>query len=64
MKKIDFIIMNPPYDRSMHLKFLEKTIEIADTIVNISPHDWLTKKGYFNIYYIFYFNIIFYYFIL
>ena len=44
MKKIDFILMNPPYNRDLHLKFLEKTIEIADNVVNISPHDWLTNK--------------------
>ena len=43
-KKIDFILMNPPYNRDLHLKFLEKTIEIADNVINISPHDWLTKK--------------------
>ena len=44
MKKIDFILMNPPYNRDLHLKFLEKTIEIADNVINISPHDWLTNK--------------------
>ena len=44
MNKIDFILMNPPYNRDLHLKFLEKTIEIADNVVNISPHDWLTNK--------------------
>ena len=43
-KKIDFILMNPPYNRDLHLKFLEKTIEIADNVINISPHDWLTNK--------------------
>ena len=43
-KKIDFIMMNPPYNKDLHLKFLEKTIEIADIVVNISPHDWLTNK--------------------
>ena len=42
--KADVILMNPPYDRDLHLKFLEKTIEIADNVVNISPHDWLTNK--------------------
>lgn len=36
--------MNPPYDRNLHLKFLEKTIEVADKVVNISPHDWLTNQ--------------------
>ena len=44
MKKIDFILMNPPYNKDLHLKFLEKTIEIADNVINISPHDWLTNK--------------------
>ena len=43
-KKLDVILMNPPYNRDLHLKFLEKTIEIADNVVNISPHDWLTNK--------------------
>ena len=43
-KKIDFIMMNPQYNRDLHLKFLEKTIEIADNVINISPHDWLTNK--------------------
>ena len=43
-KKIDFILINPPFNRDLHLKFLEKAIEIADNVVNISPHDWLTNK--------------------
>ena len=43
-KKYDVILMNPPYNRDLHLKFLEKTIEIADNVINISPHDWLTNK--------------------
>ena len=43
-KKFDVVLMNPPYDKNLHLKFLEKTIEIADNVVNISPHDWLTNK--------------------
>ena len=43
-KKFDVVLMNPPYNRDLHLKFLEKTIEIADNVVNISPHDWLTNK--------------------
>ena len=43
-KKFDVVLMNPPYNRDLHLKFLEKTIEIADNVINISPHDWLTNK--------------------
>lgn len=33
--------MNPPYDRNLHLKFLEKVIKVADKTVNISPVRWL-----------------------
>lgn len=43
-KKIDFILMNPPYAQNLHLKFLEKTIEIADNIVSIQPDVWLNKS--------------------
>ena len=42
--KADIIMMNPPFNKDLHLKFLEKAIEIADNVVNISPHDWLTNK--------------------
>lgn len=40
-KRFDFAIMNPPYDRNLHLKFLEKVIKVADKTVNISPVRWL-----------------------
>ena len=43
-KKFDVVLMNPPYDRNLHLKFLEKTIEVANKVINISPHDWLTNQ--------------------
>ena len=43
-KKIDFILMNPPYDRSMHLKFLEKTIQIGDNVISIQPVRWLEES--------------------
>ena len=33
--------MNPPYSGSLHLKFLEKTIKIADKVVSIQPTRWL-----------------------
>ena len=42
-KKFDIILMNPPYDRSLHLKFLEKTIQIADNVVSIQPVRWLEE---------------------
>ena len=41
MPKFDVAIMNPPYDGNLHLKILEKVIQIADKVVNISPIDWL-----------------------
>ena len=40
-KKFDIILMNPPYSGSLHLKFLEKTIKIADKVVSIQPTRWL-----------------------
>ena len=39
--RFDFILMNPPYERNLHLKFLEKVIKVADKTVNISPVRWL-----------------------
>ena len=38
----DIVLMNPPYDRSLHLKFLEKTIKIANNVVSIQPTGWIT----------------------
>ena len=43
-KPCDVIMMNPPFSKDLHLKFLENAIEISDNVVNISPHDWLTNK--------------------
>lgn len=40
-KRFDFAIMNPPYDRNLHLKFLEKVIKVADKTVCIHPAKWL-----------------------
>ena len=37
MPKFDVAIMNPPYDKNLHIKILEKVIPIADKVVNISP---------------------------
>lgn len=39
--RFSYAIMNPPYDRNLHLKFLEKVIGVADKVVNISPVRWL-----------------------
>lgn len=40
-KKFDAVIMNPPYDRNLHLKILEAIIPHAEKVVNISPVRWL-----------------------
>lgn len=39
--KFDCVILNPPYDRNLHLKILEQVIAKADKVVNISPVRWL-----------------------
>src|SRR5574344_242514 len=45
MPKFDVIIGNPPYDKSLHLKILEKVIPVADKVVNISPCTWAAKQN-------------------
>lgn len=42
--KFDYCIMNPPYAKNLHLKFLKKTADIANTIVSIQPYVWLNKN--------------------
>ena len=37
----DVCLMNPPYDRSLHLKFLEKTIKSSNKVISIQPIRWL-----------------------
>ena len=39
--KFDVAIMNPPYDKNLHLEILKNIIPFADKIVNISPIRWL-----------------------
>ena len=34
----DHIIMNPPYDKNLHLKILSEAIKHSDDIVNLSPN--------------------------
>src|SRR5574344_1903910 len=41
MPKFDIAIMNPPYDKNLHLKILEAVIPVANKVVNISPVRWL-----------------------
>lgn len=37
----DICLMNPPYDKNLHLKFLRKIISNTKKIINISPLRWL-----------------------
>lgn len=39
--KFDVAIMNPPYDKNLHLKILEAVIPHAEKVINISPVRWL-----------------------
>ena len=47
----DHIIINPPYDKNLHLKILREAMKHSDEIVNLSPIRWLQdplaeyKKG-------------------
>ena len=37
MKKFDSVIMNPPYNKGLWFKFLEKSAEISDVVVSVNP---------------------------
>lgn len=37
----DHIIMNPPYDKNLHLKILQEAIKHSNDVVNLSPIRWL-----------------------
>lgn len=39
--KFDHIIMNPPYDKNLHLKILQEAMKHSDDVVNLSPIRWL-----------------------
>ena len=41
-KKLDIVLMNPPYDKNLHLKFIRKVLNISCKVINISPIRWLT----------------------
>lgn len=43
-KKMDIILMNPPYDNGLHERFLLKTIDIANKIISIQPLAWLLSN--------------------
>ena len=42
-KKFDIVLMNPPYDGTLHLKFIKELLKISNKIVCIHPIDKLTS---------------------
>lgn len=45
--KLDAIIMNPPYDKNLHLKFVDKAFGLLSdkgNLVYIGPDNWLINK--------------------
>ena len=45
-KKFDICLMNPPYSKDLHIKFLEKTIQCADNVISIQPIDFLIAQDH------------------
>lgn len=46
--KFDVILMNPPYDRDLHIEFIRKCIGLCDTLINISPGGFINDIGLYN----------------
>ena len=46
-KKFDIVLMNPPYSKNLHLKFMEKTFNLIDengSLIYIGPDGWIINK--------------------
>lgn len=50
MKKFDFVIQNPPYDKNLHLKFLSKLLDVSNVVVSIQPIDNFILQAKVNSY--------------
>lgn len=48
-KKFDVVLMNPPYDKTLHIKFLEKVSNISNNIISVQPLDWIFKEKHEDI---------------
>lgn len=46
--KFGICLINPPYDRGLHIKFLEKVAKISNNIISIQPINFLQKAYSFN----------------
>jgi len=40
-KKFDCVIMNPPYQNSLHAKFLGLALDMGQHVISIQPINWL-----------------------
>ena len=43
MSTFDICLMNPPYDKNLHLKFLSKMIKTAGTVVSVQPCEFILR---------------------
>ena len=47
VKKFDIVLMNPPYLKNLHIKFMEKTFDLISdngALIYIGPDNWLINK--------------------
>ena len=47
VKKFDICLMNPPYDKNLYIKFMEKTFDLINddgSLIYIGPDNWLIDK--------------------
>ena len=47
IKCISVCVMNPPYDKNLHIKFMEKTFDLINddgSLIYIGPDNWLIDK--------------------
>ena len=43
VKHFHICLMNPPYLRNLHVKFLENVIEVTDKVVTVQPVRWIEE---------------------
>ena len=46
--KFDKIIMNPPYDGSLHLKILSEAMKYSEIVINLSPIKWKNPISFYE----------------
>ena len=47
VKKFDIVLMNPPYLKNLHIKFMKKTFDLISdngALIYIGPDNWLINK--------------------